>query len=136
MAEGTAAIGVQTRAIANIAIAGEAKAASLGFGRPALSVTGVVGAGGNDAAVATLTVAIGEDSTTTAHTNCVVHSHQTMVNNRTAIPSCDLFAYPAAGQHVYVWLEQSAATNTTTWLGDDGASNYFTLMGITGSIDG
>jgi hypothetical protein len=42
----------------------------------------------------------------------------------------------AAGQHVYVWLEQSAATNTTTWLGDDGASNYFTLMGITGSIDG
>lgn len=41
MAEGTAAIGVQTRAIANIAIANESKAAALGFGLPALSVTAV-----------------------------------------------------------------------------------------------
>ena len=53
MAEGTAAIGVQTRAIANIAIAGEAKAASLGFGRPALSVTGVVAAKHGTAALTT-----------------------------------------------------------------------------------
>ena len=94
-----------------------------------------VGLPSNNAAVATVTTGIGEDSTSAAATGCLLQSGQTQVNNRTVMSTATLRTFPAVGRHYYVWLEKSAATNTTTWFGDDGDATT-AQTGIMGSIEG
>ncbi len=79
-------------------------------------------------------VAIGEDSTTTKHASCVVQFTGTSAAGRFVGASASLRTYPSVGYHVYVWLEQSTATGTTTWYGDNGAALIQT--GIHGVLQG
>lgn len=79
-------------------------------------------------------VAIGEDSTTTADTNCLTGSGIGFnIGIPTAIQRAELRKSPAVGRHTWVWLEK-ANTGTITWYGDNAADG--TLSGIHGRIEG
>lgn len=63
------------------------------------------------------TVAIGQSSTSAAATGCLfttVANEEISTNTRLG---ASLDTYPAVGYSYFAWLEQSAATGTTTWYG-------------------
>lgn len=66
-------------------------------------------------------VAIGLDSTTAFHANCLVGAQVSQVANIEVLVVSSLDAFVGLGQHDLVWLERSAASGTTTWVGDNGA---------------
>jgi hypothetical protein len=80
--------------------------------------------------------AIGEDSTTTAVSGCLMDSVNIgHVANFALNTGAAIDRYPAIGRHFYAWLEQSTASNTTTWYGDGGTPATI-QSGMTGSIEG
>lgn len=90
----------------------------------------------NNATVVGVSTSIGYDSTSAAATGVLMlGAAASDTLGAFALPSASLRHYPAVGRHVYVWLEYSAATGTTTWYGDAGAANII-QTGILGSIDG
>lgn len=74
---------------------------------------------------------IGLDSTSTNSASIAAYQ-QTQVANLNVTVSATFDRYVAVGYHSLVWLEQSAATGTTTWNGDAGSSDLHT--GIFGYI--
>lgn len=91
-------------------------------------------AGFNSGATATLSVAIGEDSTTTPASGQTMQPLVGAANIATPIRA-SLTKYPAVGYHFYAWLEQSTAAGTSTWYGDNNTPTI-TQSGIRGSIQG
>lgn len=80
-----------------------------------------------------VSVGIGEDSTSTVATGCLMQMVAAGANV-IAAASAELEKYPAVGYHVYPWLEYSTATGTTNWQGNGGVS--YLQSGISGSIEG
>lgn len=82
-----------------------------------------------------INVGIGEDSTTTPSATSIIG----LVDSAVANARFQLLAtddtYPAIGRHVFVPLEFSAATGTTTWYGDNGGGPSM-QTGILGWIEG
>jgi hypothetical protein len=78
-------------------------------------------------------VGIGEDSTSTVATGCLMQMVAAGANI-IAAASAELEKYPAVGYHFYPWLEYSTATGTTNWQGNAGVS--YVQSGIHGSIEG
>jgi len=96
----------------------------------ALMDLSVIGQAGNSTANIAVGLGIGEDSATTKDTLCV---GGVSVTDDVTISSTQfhvaLRKYPPIGRHYYTWLENSAATGTTTWF-SNGAN------GLTGWIQG
>lgn len=82
-------------------------------------------------------VAIGEDSTTTAVANQLIHRAIDLADAATRFrqPQAALDKYPAIGRHFYAWLENSTAAGTTTWYGDNGTPTSV-QSGLSGFIEG
>lgn len=76
-------------------------------------------------------VSIGEDSTTTPATTAFHGAAQPAAGIYTLLQS-HLVTIPAIGRHVYVWLEYSGATITTTFFGDNGSPTLY-QSGIQGN---
>jgi hypothetical protein len=95
----------------------------------------VLGIGFNTNAGVNMSVSIGFDSATTPVSGVIG-----MITQSPAVSvATDLHAsvrhMPTIGYHFYAWLEQSAATGTTTWVGDGGAPST-QQAGIHGSVLG
>lgn len=93
----------------------------------------------NDGGGVALTVAIGQDSTTTPVSNQLGMS--SMPNNQQLAAQqvmlhVDLVIYPAVGRHFYVWLEKSGAAGVTTWYGDATLAGNEFQAGMQGVIQG
>lgn len=73
-------------------------------------------------------VAIGEDGTAAAATECLTHKQSVLVANQKGGARATLAKMPAEGRHFYPWLETSD-NNTTTWYGDDGGGVNSGLLG-------
>lgn len=83
----------------------------------------------------TMTVAIGENSTTAQATGCLLQPGTSQVANEYIGASASLRTMPAIGYTTYTWLEKSDATGTTTWAGTAGVATQI-QSGLTGSIEG
>lgn len=81
-----------------------------------------------------ISTAIGEDSTSTPTTGCIMDytTITTAASHFTA--KAMLTRLPAVGYHFYAWLERSDATGTTSWSGDSNVA--FLQSGILGSVEG
>jgi hypothetical protein len=82
-----------------------------------------------------LSTGIGVDSTT-VNSALITTGTTTQVTNLSVQTSAYYLGFPGVGKHTLPWLEQSAASGTTTWVGDDGASNNTSQYGIMGKILG
>lgn len=81
-------------------------------------------------------VSIGEDSTTAAATT-VLSGGLIFIQNASQPINATLEKYPAVGRHYYAWLEQSAASGTTTWYGQGNVGGgATTTQGLFGWIEG
>lgn len=89
----------------------------------------------NNTAATAVTVAIGEDSTTTALAGSLMGSFTVAVINANVAPVASLRTSPSIGYHAYVWLEYSAGGGTSTWYGDNGGPTNI-QSGMVGSIEG
>lgn len=91
-----------------------------------------VGVGVGNASNVAAVAAIGHDSITVPHANCV--GAETYPNGSIVTPlRSSLKLYPAVGYHYDAWLEYSAATGTATWY----STNILTAAaGLTGRIEG
>lgn len=94
----------------------------------------VIGAVSNTSANVTALVAIGEDSTTASVG--FPGSLLVQVATQAVWTTAFLKKYPAAGYHLYAWLEFSAATGTSTWFGTGVAVSGQNQSGLTGWING
>lgn len=82
------------------------------------------------------TVAVGEDSTSVAHTSTVGGSSAVTITGYSQMVAT-LDIYPAIGRHFYVWLEWSTATGTTQWLSNQAATTgVASVSGLSGTILG
>ena len=87
----------------------------------------------NDNAAVNWRTGIGYDSTTATATGAQPSNSESQVASRVLQITSYLRHYPAVGRHIYVWLEYSQATGTTTWYGDAGGP---TNSGIVGQFGG
>ena len=81
-------------------------------------------------------ISIGEDSTTTPITGTFGQFMDTNTSAAGAIVglTASFRGFPASvGRHIYVWLEKSSETGTTTWRGDRGAATE-TQAGMWGTV--
>lgn len=88
-------------------------------------------AAGN-ATSARLITAIGLDSTTTQHANCISGQTGAIASGLPTPLNARLNIIPAAGRHFASWLEYSEAAGTTTWYTANVGS--LRISGITGEI--
>jgi hypothetical protein len=97
-----------------------------------VSINVLVQASATNAVANSIAVAVGEDSTSTTATGCVIQVGAAVSgeNNPT---SASLFTMPAIGRHFYAWLEYSTASGTTTW---NGTGAVFAISGMSGSMEG
>lgn len=65
----------------------------------------------------TVSVAIGEDSTSSVTTGNILQVYGSGLNTAPVGASAQLIKQPAIGYHFYAWLEYSDANATTTWYG-------------------
>lgn len=77
----------------------------------------VVGNASNSAGGNTLSVSIGEDSTTTPVAGVIGQSQDAATAGANYAVRASLKKYPAVGRHTYNWLEKSTVGGTTTWRG-------------------
>ena len=93
----------------------------VGVAEDAIDVTVDAHVSSSFAGQSAATVAIGEDSTTTAATGSVIGYITLDQQMADAIQNIGarLQTIPTAGFHFYAWLEYSAANLTTTWYGDN-----------------
>lgn len=74
-------------------------------------------------------VAIGEDSTSTPHTDCI--GRETGISAPRQPCAAFLSARPTLGYHYYAWLEHGGGGGTTTWWSENDRS----YSGLSGSVD-
>lgn len=105
----------------------------IGLAEAALDLTVASTAQNGTAGGVQASIAIGEDSTSTATTTGYVGGSTQLTTTNQNVPIVGrLVRTPAVGRHYYAALEKSTATGTTSWLG--GGNGYQT--GLTGWIEG
>lgn len=108
----------------------------VGWAEAVISLHLVVRASNSGTVAVNAAVAIGEDSTTTAATGCLmVPGMAGHVANFAVVSVARLDKQPVVGLHFYAWLEYATANGTTSWYGDGGTPTFIT-SGLTGMIDG
>lgn len=89
----------------------------------------------NSGAGVRATVGIGFDSTSVNSAGITIMGEAAAATEFVST-SAEYNAYPAVGQHEFVWLEKSVATGTTTWMGDLGLAAGSMQTGIMGEVMG
>lgn len=103
-----------------------------GYAMSEIDLFGSVAAGNTAAAGRFGSIAIGEDSTTSADPDCLIGTWTAQVASGSVLVTANtsLRKYPAAGYHAYLWLERGDGTSSTTWFGYSSPSRQY---GVTGT---
>lgn len=119
----------------HFANASAANLVQLFIGVPEVAVDLLVlgNASNSSGANTTISVAIGEDSSNTPVTGCLMQVAQVGLNLSAEPCSAKIVRYASIGPHAYTWLERSDANATTTW---DGIVAPYLQTGMVGGVPG